>query len=166
MSNTVTFVASRRKVFLLLLISMCLVALGIWLLSQWRLLGWLTVAFFGLGIPISLLMLVLPNLTYLRLDEEGFEMGSGFRSQKYKWTDVADFRIGSIQGAKMIAVIFHPEYEGQKLARAVVRTLSGMEGAIPNHYNATLGEILEALTTWRQRYGRRAPNQHSQPTAG
>jgi hypothetical protein len=29
-----------------------------------------------------------------------------------------------------------------------------MEGAIPNHYNAPLEEILEALNTWRQRYGR------------
>jgi hypothetical protein len=115
-------------------------------------LGWLTVVFFGLGIPVSLLMR-LPSSTYLRLDEEGFEMGSVVLRRKYKWTDVADFRIGSISGAKMIAIIFHADYKQQRLGRAIAATLSGMEAAIPNQYNATLNEILAALTTWRQRYG-------------
>jgi hypothetical protein len=126
-------------------------------------LGWLTVAFFGLGIPVSLLMMLLPNSTYLRLDEEGFEMGSFVRRHKFKWTDVADFRIGSISGAKMIAIIFHPEYKQQQLGRAVAATLSGMEAAISNQYNATLEQILEALTTWRQRYGRRSDQPRLQP---
>jgi hypothetical protein len=31
-----------------------------------------------------------------------------------------------------------------------------MEAAIPNQYNATLEQILEALTTWRERYGRKS----------
>jgi hypothetical protein len=38
-------------------------------------------------------------------------------------------------------------------ARSMAAALAGMEGAIPNHYNATLEEILEALNAWRQRYG-------------
>lgn len=153
MGNTLTFVASRGKALLLLLGSTCFVALGVWMSSQRPFLGWLTVAFFGLGIPVSLLMM-LTKSTYLRLDEEGFEMGSFIRRHKYKWTDVADFRIGSISGAKMITIIFHLEYKQQKLGRAVAATLSGIEAAIPNQYNATLEQILEALTTWRRRYGR------------
>jgi hypothetical protein len=152
MGNTLTFVASRGKALLLLLGSICFVAAGIWMAPERPVLGWVTIAFFGLGIPVSLLMF-LPNSTYLRLDEEGFEVGSFLRSQKYRWTDVADFRIGSIHSAKMIAIIFHPEYKQQQLGRTVAATLSGMEAAIPNQYNATLEQILEALTTWRQRYG-------------
>ena len=116
-------------------------------------LGWLAVAFFGLGIPASLLML-LPNCTYLRLDREGFEMGSFISRHKYKWTDVADFRIASVSGAKMVAIAFHPEYNEQQLGRALAVKLGGIEAAIPNQYNATLEEIVEALATWRQRYGR------------
>lgn len=80
-------------------------------------------------------------------------MGSFVRRQKYKWTDVVDFHIGSIRGAKMIAITFHPDYKQQQLGRAIAVTLSGMEAAIPNQYNATLDQILEALTTWKQRYG-------------
>jgi hypothetical protein len=154
MGSTLTFVASRGKAMLLLLGSVCFVALGVWMASERPFLGWLTCAFFGLGIPVSLLML-LPNSTYLRLDEEGFEMGSFIRKHKFRWTDVADFHIGSISGAKMIAITFHPEYKQQQLGRAAAATLSGIEAAIPNQYNATLEQILEALTTWRQRYGQK-----------
>jgi len=162
MHNTKSFVASRGKALLVLLGSICFVAIGVWMTSERPVLGWLTVAFFGLGIPVALFLL-LPNSTYLRLDEEGFEMGSFLRKHRFKWTDVTDFRIGSIRGAKMIAIAFHPEYQQHRLGRTVAATLSGMEGAIPNQYNATLEEILEALTTWRQRYGRRST---LQPTAG
>src|SRR5262245_20535442 len=152
--NSLTFAASRGKALLLLLASICFVALGAWATSEKPLLGWLAVAFFGLGIPLSLLML-LPNSMYLRLDEEGFEMGSFLRKHKYKWTDVAAFEMASIRGAKMIAIAFHPDYKQQQLGRAVAASLSGMEGAISNSYNATLEEIVEALTTWKRRYGGR-----------
>lgn len=154
MGNTLTFAASRAKVLLILLISICFVALGVWLTPQRPILGWLVTAFFGLGIVVSPLML-LPNSTYLRLDEEGFEMGSFIRNQKFKWTDVADFRLGSIHGTKIIAIIFRPEYKQLQRGRAVAAALSGMEAAIPNHYNATLEQVLEALTTWKERFGRK-----------
>lgn len=154
--DTLKFVASPWKALLIMIYSVGLVSLGVWLKeSRWTFLGWLTIAFFGLGVPLSLLML-LPNATYLLLDEEGFEMRSVFRKNKYRWTDVAGFYIGSISGAKMIAILFHPEFKPQRLARSLAATLAGMEGAIPNHYNATLEEILEALNTWRQRYGRKS----------
>ena len=155
MGDTLTFVASRRKASLVLILSIGFVALGVWLTPEWPFLGWLSVAFFGLGIPVSLLILLLPNSTYLRLDEEGFEMGSIIRKQKYQWTDVDDFHIRSIYGARMIAIIFNTEYRKQRFARSVAATLSGLEAAIANQYNATLEQIFEALSTWKQRHGRR-----------
>jgi hypothetical protein len=120
-------------------------------------LGWVTVGFFSLGVPASLMMM-LPNATYLRLDEEGFEMGSFVKKQRYKWTDVADFRLGSVSGTRMIAIVFEPEYEPLRLVRRVVGSLAGAEAAIPNHYNAPLEQVLEALRAWKDRFGREAPN--------
>lgn len=155
MNNTVTFVASRKKAVLLLLASVAMVWLGIWLLSEATVLGWVTVGFFSLGVPASLVMM-LPNSTYLRLDEEGFEMGSFVTKQKYKWTDVAYFQLGSISGNRMIAIVFRPEYKPLRLVRRIVGTLSGMEAAIPNHYNAPLEQVLEALTTFKERFDRGA----------
>ena len=112
--------------------------------------------FFGLGVPISLFMLLSPNSMYLRLDAEGFEMGSFVKKTRIKWTDVEGFALGSIHGAKMIAIIYAPHYNEQKAGRAIASTLSGMEGAIANSYNAPLDEILKTLTEWRARYGQRS----------
>jgi Bacterial PH domain len=154
MDNTLTFVASRGKALRLLLLSICCVALGAWGASESPVLGWLMVALFGLGILVSLLLMFLPSFAHLRLDEEGFEVGSIFRSRKYRWSDVVDFRIESIPGANMIAIIFHPEYK-QQPGRTVASTLSGIDAAIPDQYNATLEQILEALTDWRQCYGQK-----------
>jgi len=93
--------------------------------------------------------------TYLRLDTDGFEMGSFVKKTRIKWTDVAGFELAAIRGAKMIAIIYAPHYEGQKMGRAVAENLSGMEGAIPNSYNAPLDEVLKTLNEWQARYGTR-----------
>jgi hypothetical protein len=152
MNETLTFVASRQKTLLILLLSIIFVILGVWMSAGKPLIGWLTVGFFGLGILVALVML-LPNAMYLRLEEKGFEMGSLVRKYRFDWKDVVDFRIGSIHGVKMIEIIFHPDYQKQALGRAVASTLSGMEGAIPDQYNASLEQILEALKTWKRRSG-------------
>jgi hypothetical protein len=69
--------------------------------------------------------------------------------------DVGGFELAAIRGAKMIAIIYAPHYEGQKMGRAVAENLSGMEGAIPNSYNAPLDEVLKTLNEWQARYGTR-----------
>jgi hypothetical protein len=148
----VTFKASRKKALLLFLGSVCFVAIGLWMSSEKPLIGWICVAFFGLGVPVSLLML-LPNAMYLRLDGEGFETGTFFSKHKTKWADVARFEIGSIRGTKMIAIVYIQEYNAQQLGRAIASSLSGMEGAIPNSYDAPLGYILAAMNSWKSRFG-------------
>jgi hypothetical protein len=156
MSDTVTFVASPKKAVLILLASIGFVALGVWELPDMPVLGWVTIAFFSLGVPTAL-VIMFSNTTYLRLDEEGFEMSSIVAKRKFKWTDVAAFRIGSISGARMIAIDFHPEYESLRRTRRVLGVLTGgVESAIPNQYAASLEQVLAALTEWRDRYGRRS----------
>ena len=147
------FTASRKKALLLLLGSFCFVALGVWVSSEKPLLGWTCVAFFGLGVPASLLML-LPGGTYLRLDAEGFELVSPFRKHRTKWTEVAGFEIRTIRDTRVIAIVYTPGYQGQKFGRALASSLAGMEGAIPNTYNAPLNEIAASLNSWKSRFGR------------
>lgn len=76
MSDVRVFSASKKKAFLLLLISIAFVAAGVWMSSENPVMGWTTVAFFGLGIPASGFLL-LPGKVYLKLDPDGFEMSSG-----------------------------------------------------------------------------------------
>ena len=155
MAESLTFRASRMKAVWLLLASVAFVAIGYFMRIEKPFIGWACIVFFGLGIPLSLVMMFSPNSMYLRLDEEGFEMGSFLKKTRIRWTDVAGFELGSIRGAKMIAIIYAPHYEGQQMGRAVAENLSGMEGAIPNNYEAPLDELLRTLNDWQQRYGRR-----------
>jgi len=147
-----TFTASRKKALLLLLGSVCFVALGVWITSEKPWLGWTCVAFFGLGVPASFLML-LPGAMYLKLDAEGFELGSFFRKEKIKWTDVARFEVRAIHTTKIITVVYSQAYQKQKLARAISSSLTGAEGGIPNNYNASINEIVTALNAWKSHYG-------------
>jgi hypothetical protein len=52
----------------------------------------------------------------------------------------------------MIAIIFEPEFTRLQFGRHVAAAVSGIEAAVPSSYDATLQEILEALSEWRVRY--------------
>jgi hypothetical protein len=156
MADELTYRASRSKAAFVLLASLAFVAIGYFMRLEQPFIGWACMIFFGLGIPVGLIMLFSPNSMYLRLDTEGFEMGSFVKKTRIKWTDVAGFELASIRGAKMIAIIYAPHYEGQKMGRAVAENLSGMEGAIANSYNAPLDEVLKTLNEWQARYKRTA----------
>lgn len=155
MAESLIIRASRMKAVWLLLASVAFVAIGFLLRAEKPFIAWACIIFFGLGIPLSLVMMFSPNSMYLRLDEEALEMGSFFKKTRIKWTDVAGFELGSIRGARMIAIVYAPHYEGQSIGRAVAENLSGMQGAIANNYEAPLDELLQTLNEWQQRYGRR-----------
>lgn len=103
------FYASRTKALLLLVGSIAFVTIG-WLMKEQKpFIGWLCVVFFGLGIPVTLIML-LPGVIYLRLDQDGIEMSSIGRKNKIRWQDVESFKIGSIRGAKLIAINYRASF--------------------------------------------------------
>jgi hypothetical protein len=153
--DELVFSASRFKASLLLLGSILFVVLGWWMKEQKPLIGWLCVVFFSLGVPAALTMF-LPGVMSLRLDPEGLEMKSLGRTNTIRWSDVQSFRIGSIRGAKMIAIQYRPQYAEQKFARSAASAISGMEGAIPNSYNVPLVRLETVLNEWLERFGRQA----------
>lgn len=152
MTESHTFRASKKKASLLFLGSICFVVLGVLMASEKPLLGWLCAAFFGLGIPASIFMM-LPNAMFLRLDHEGFEMGAAFGRQKILWSEVDGFQISSIRGNKMIEILYNENYGRQKVGLAVASAMAGMEGAIANSYESSLEEVFDALVAWKERYG-------------
>ena len=147
------FRGSPKKALMLLVISIGFVVLGAWLTAESPVLGWLSIAFFGLGIPASLVMLR-PNSTYLKLDADGIHVVSMSRHLKLKWSEVDAFRIARIHGAKLIAIDYSAEYKKQRAGRSVASILSDMEGAIADHYTAPLEQVLQTLTEWKARHGR------------
>lgn len=152
MTKELIFGANKTKIFLMLLACIGFVALGFGIKESKPLIGWLCIVFFGLGIPLSITMM-LPNGMSLRLDEEGFESRTLIRTTKTKWSDVESFRIDSIRGAKMIAVVYKPHYSNLKMLRQANQALAGFEGAIPNSYRVSLQELERVLNEWLGRYG-------------
>ncbi len=156
MNDVRIFAASRWKALALLLGSMAFVALGVWMTSERPVIGWLCAGFFALGIPAAILML-LPNQVYLKLDPEGFEMGSPFRKSRTRWRDVEGFELTAVKGAKMIAIIYRADYTEQSLLRKASAVMAGIEGGIANSYAAPLAEVLAALEQWHARHASRPP---------
>jgi hypothetical protein len=151
MNDLRVFPASRWKALALLLGSIAFVVLGVWMASERPVIGWLCAGFFALGIPASMAMFV-PNTIYLKLDPDGFEMGTPFRKHRTLWRDVEGFELAAVKGAKMIAIIYREGYEQQALLRKASAAMAGIEGGIPNSYAASLPEILAALEQWHARY--------------
>lgn len=146
------YYASRTKALLLLIGSIAFVAMSWWVKEEEPLIGWLGVVLFGLGIPAALIML-LPGVVYLRLDPDGIEICTIGGKHKIRWQDVESFEIVYTRYTKMIAINYRASFTELKVARAVARALSGMEGAIPNIYNVSLAELERVLNQWLERFG-------------
>jgi len=156
MQDELIFKASRKKALMILAISIGFVVLGVWLAPENPIIGWLCVGFFGLGIPVSLLMMR-PNSAYLKLTPEGIEIVAAYRTTRIKWSEVEGFYVGSISGAKIIGVAYSPEYQKQEAGRAVASALSGMEGAIADSYTASIEDVCRTLNDWKARFDRQRP---------
>ncbi len=48
----------------------------------------------------------------------------------------------------MIAIFYSESFQGWQAMRQKAKALTGIEGAIPNHFAAPLAEILQALNSW------------------
>lgn len=153
--SEVLFGPGRKKGLMLLAASSAFVALGVLMRHDEPLVGWASICFFGLGIPISI-SLLLPGFTYLKLDRHGFEVCALGRKHKTAWSDVKDLQMISVQGSQMIGFNYAPGCVRHKAGRAVASALSGVEGAVPSHYNVRASELLEIMLAWHSRYAKPA----------
>ena len=143
---------SRQKAVWVLLAAIALLAVGVFLIRIGHFWGWVMVAFFSPGIPVAIWLLV-SGQSYLRLDPIGVEVKSPWKPALIKWTDVNGFYVATLHGNKMIAIAYSSSYQGMASGRKVAAFLSGMEGALPNHYQASPEEVCETLNRWRKKYG-------------
>ncbi len=82
------------------------VVAGILLVRAGQEIGWVAVAFFGLGVAVFVLQL-LPNSTYLRVGPEGFTVCHLFRAHSCRWSDVGPFKVGRVARKEMVAIYTH-----------------------------------------------------------
>lgn len=150
--DVLIFRVNRNKVVLLLFGSTAFAALGLPLIMQGKTLGWEMSCFFGVGMLVSLLALR-PNGVYLKLDKEGFEMGTFFGPIRRKWSDVEDFSVGTTGVSRYIGFSYSKSYQKRKVRRAISSAVIGTEGAVSDVYNRPLEEIYAQLINWKRWYG-------------
>src|SRR6186713_2208657 len=92
----VVVAASKRKAMLLFLGSGAFVAIGVFLILKGESTAWFAVAFFGLCLAVSVVLL-LPGSTKLTIDREGIHITNMFRLTHIRWRDVDSFYVGSIR---------------------------------------------------------------------
>ncbi len=137
---------------LLLVISSCFVALGIFLTSKDDLqIGWLCVLFFGLGVLVALINL-LPGCSYLDLTSDGMEIRSLYRKWFVRWTDVQEFFPASVANRPMICWNYTQSFAGQRLGRKISSGLTGVEAALPDTYGMYAEDLANLLNDWRTKH--------------
>lgn len=159
-NETLIFEGNRKKAVLLLLASAAFVSIGIFLIgkedAKWIL---FIIGFFGLCLLVSIYMLI-PGTIRLKIDRSGIEMKTLFKPMKLVWSDIDGFYVGKIQvglsSTKMIGIQFSDSYKKLKTGRKLSASLTGMEGALPNHFNKSAEELCEILNRYKQQWGRGA----------
>jgi hypothetical protein len=149
----VTLHPSRKRTLLLGLVSLLFVVAGGLAAADGAAIGWVAVGFFGLSLLVFATLL-LPRAAYLRLDEDRFTMCSLFRTGRFRWDDVRDFRPYSIRGGTFVGFDF-TEASGS-LGRRTARSLAGVESGLPSIYGLKAEELAALLTVWRDRFAGRA----------
>ena len=142
--------SSNVKMFFLILLAIGFVVIGVYMIRDGRLMGWLVALFFGAAVPI-LTIQITQGSGYLKIDKSGIHIGT-IRSKDttYYWEDLSEFGVVSINGNKMVSLSYADSYKKEKLGRSVASGLAGVEGALPDTYGLKAEELAILLTDYKQ----------------
>lgn len=143
---------SMRKLLRYMLGCAVFVAIGIFALARDEgPIGWMCVAPFSVGLLVFAVQL-LPNASYLRLTNSGFEFCSMFRkSDLIPWGDVSHFRVAAVPPSTTNLVVYDLEKPSAHAHRRVNRALIGASDALPDTYGLDAEELADVMNSWRHR---------------
>ena len=128
---------SRRKAFFLFIGSSVFVATGWWMHFEAPVVGWISITFFGLGIPLSLLMLV-PGFSYLKIQRHGFTMRHSWRKYSFRWDEISDLTL--VSGPQGSRVAFNVHQPGARRS-ALLREMYGRDMMLLDNYGLSAPEL-------------------------
>lgn len=150
----ITLNPSPRKWLLVLAISVALGAGGVIMLHDpanspaWQ--AWCVIGFFGLCALVSALQLV-PGVSRLQLDAQGFEMRALFRRHRTLWKDVVGFGVLGHSPARGVWVgwNYRPGCGPASRLRKFNFDNFGFEAQLPDTYGMEPDELVELLESIR-----------------
>jgi hypothetical protein len=91
---------------------------------------------------------LLPGASFLRLDENGFDVSRFFRKQIFRWSEVSDFGVWTFRGNCL--VVFKAEKSRLNISEKVNAALAGgRNGYLPDTYGLTAEDLVQIMTAWR-----------------
>lgn len=150
-SLPLTLRPSKLKLILSTIASILFTIGGVWMASEQPFWGYAAAIFFGLAIIVFGIQL-LPNSSYLKLTEEGFEVCSTFRTNSYRWSDIESFSIMNVPLNKMVSWDFSSNYDAQQTGRRVSSRVTGSEAALPDTYGMSAAELADLMNGLLKRH--------------
>lgn len=122
--------------------------IGGMMVSDGEHLGWFCAVFFG-ACAFVFAILLLPNSSFLKIDENGFTVCSLFRSHTYSWKDIQSFDIAIVGIQKMVVFNFSNTYKDARIARRMSVATCGYEAGLPDSFGLTPSELARLLNQYR-----------------
>jgi hypothetical protein len=147
-------------------ISGLFVAIGIWMISDGEVMGWLIAGFFALGIPVSLFMIISTlflDTNYLQLTPDGFEVNMGLKVHFTKWDEVTEFFPIQMNRSVYVAYNFTERYTKMESARKLSKSMTGVEAMFMESYGKSTKELADLLNEWRVDYSQQSQTEKLHP---
>ena len=139
-----TYRVSRKKAVGLFVIASVFVAIGVVMVADGIVFGWVAIAFFGLGVPLSVWQLVAPGS--LTIDETSIEVRHYWWVRRYRLAECGEFRPWDA-GTELVVFDYHGEPRPRS-ARWGKQHL-GFTDSLPDTYGLGAPELSELLNTVR-----------------
>lgn len=143
-----TLHTSKIKTLPFLIGTLVFTVIGIYMILDEAEMGWFVAISFGIGSTIFAVNM-LPQASYLNLDEKGFEMSSLFKKSRYEWDEINHFSHGSFNGNKMVTFYFAKEFQRAKKLRKLASIMGGAEGALHDTFGLKAEELAELMNAYK-----------------
>ena len=139
-----TYRVSRKKAVGLLVITSVFVAIGVVMVADGVVFGWVAIVFFGLGVPLSVWQLVAPGS--LTINATSIEVRHDWWVRHYRLAGCGEFRPWDA-GTELVVV----DYDGEPRPRSARwgKQHLGFTDSLPDTYGLGAQALSERLNTLR-----------------
>jgi len=152
------FKYSPWKALLLVVGGAAFVTVGVLMRHQYPVLAWSTIGFFGLAIPLGLLMFI-PGCTCLIVRKDDFVMIYTWRRYSFRWAEVSDITLVPVsENRSVIGFNFSetqsdqsPKWRKRIARRKWIRDTYGKDMLLSDQYNLPPAELCRIMNQRRDR---------------
>ena len=152
--QTKIFKRNKWNDFLFFLLCLGMAIGGCFFLEKDPVMAWLGIVLFGSG-TILLLLHLLTNSSYLKLDEEGFEVKTLLVTKKTKWSHIEGFRQVNFRGNKTICFDYTDEYNEFKRGKKRFKLFDKKSGGVASCYTIKTNKLLNLMIVYKRKSKRK-----------